>query len=82
MNVFIRIDYITGSKISQTGSFPLRGKKPEQIALEWWKYLKKENSYRATLDKVTANEEDITQQVIELEEVERRKAEDMDGLPF
>jgi dGTP triphosphohydrolase len=82
MNIFIRIDYLTGSKITQSGTFPLKGKSREQFALEWWKYLKRENSYRATLEKVMANEEDITQQVKDLEEAERRKSEDIDILPF
>jgi hypothetical protein len=81
MNVSLRIDYTGGSRISQSGSFPLRGRKPEQIALLWWKQLKKESSYRATLDAVIADGQDITQQVVDLEKAETNN-NDFDNLPF
>jgi hypothetical protein len=81
MNVAIRIDYIASSRVSQSGSFPLRRRKPEQVALEWWKELKKETSYRAVLDKVVADGEDITDLVRNLEEEEHQKALS-DDLPF
>jgi hypothetical protein len=82
MNVVIRIDYMSGSRISQSASFPLRGRNPEFVALQWWKYLKKENSYRANLELVLANGDDITDQVKELEKKEWNKTEDIDHLPF
>jgi hypothetical protein len=82
MNVVIRIDYIASSKVSQTGSFPLRRRTKEQVALEWWKNLKKETSYRAKLDKVFADGNDITDLVKDLEEKEWRNTEGMDYLPF
>jgi hypothetical protein len=81
MNVAIRIDYIASSRVSQSGSFPLRRRKPEQVALEWWKELKKETSYRAVLDKVVADGEDITDLVRNFEEEEHQKALS-DDLPF
>jgi hypothetical protein len=81
MNVSLRIDYIASSRVSQSGSFPLRGRKPDKVALEWWKELKKEASYRATLEKVTADGEDITQLVKDLEEEESNNALN-DDLPF
>jgi hypothetical protein len=70
MNVSIKIDYIACSRVSQSGSFPSRGRKPEKVALEWWKQLKKETSYRAALEKVTADGNDITQLVKDLEQEE------------
>jgi hypothetical protein len=81
MNVSLRIDYIASTKVSQSGSFPLRGRKPEKVALEWWKELKKETSYRATLEKVTADGDEITQLVKDLEEEELRNVLN-DNLPF
>jgi hypothetical protein len=82
MNVSIRIDYIASSRVSQTSSFPLRRRTKEQVAYEWWKYLKKETSYRATLDKVFVDGNDITESVKELEEKECNNTEGMDYLPF
>jgi RNA 3'-terminal phosphate cyclase len=81
MNVSLRIDYIASSRVSQSGSFPLRGRRPEKVALEWWKELKKETSYRAALEKVTADGEEITQLVKDLEEEELNNALN-DDLPF
>lgn len=84
MNISIRIDYIGDGKISQAGSFPLRGRTPQQVALAFCKQIKKESSYRAILEKVTANEQDITQLVRDLEKEEWKKAEkDMnENYPF
>jgi hypothetical protein len=83
MNVSIRIDYRSDSKVTQAASFPLMGRWPEKIALEWWKELKKETSYRAILEKVTADMVDITEQVKELEEWEHQeKDKEVDDLPF
>jgi hypothetical protein len=67
--------------VSQSGSFPLRGRKPEKVALEWWKHLKKETYYRAQLSTVLADGQDITQLVKDLEQEELRKAM-QDDLPF
>jgi RNA 3'-terminal phosphate cyclase len=83
MNVSIRIDYRSDSKVTQAASFPLRGRSPQKVALEWWKELKKETSYRAVLEKVTADTVDITELVKELEESEHQeKNQAMDDLPF
>jgi hypothetical protein len=81
MNVALRIDYIASTRVSTSGSFPLRRRTKEQVALEWWKELKKETSYRATLEKVMADGEEITDAVKKLEEEEHKKAF-MDELPF
>jgi hypothetical protein len=84
MNITIRIDYISNeNKLYQVGSLPLRNKKPEQIALEWWKQIKKEMSYHAELEKISANGKDITQLVKDLEENEWKNAlDDNLDLPF
>jgi hypothetical protein len=83
MNIVIRIDYVaSGNKAYQGGSFQLRGRKPEQVALGFWKQIKKETSYNAELEKITANGEDITQLVNELEENDWKKIEENWDLPF
>jgi hypothetical protein len=85
MNVTIEIHYISNqTKVMQAGSFPLRGKSKEQVALNWWKQIKKEMSYHAQLEKVIANgDKDITELVKELEKKEWRKRDETSGnLPF
>ncbi|MFP5111820.1 hypothetical protein ACSU64_05510 [Bacillaceae bacterium C204] len=85
MNVVIEIHYKSNStRAMQSGSFPLRGKKSEQIALEFWKQIKKDMSYQAELEKVIAfGDQDITANVIELEEeLNRSRQSDVDQLPF
>jgi hypothetical protein len=82
MNVVIEIHYKSDSRVLQTGTFPLRGRKPEKVALDFWKQIKREMSYRAELEKVMANgDQDITQLVLELEEQDWNKSMD-DNLPF
>jgi hypothetical protein len=85
MNVTIEIHYISNqTKVMQAGSFPLRGRRPEQVALDWWKQIKKEMSYHAQLEKIIINgDQDITELVKELEKQEWRKNyEAADNLPF
>jgi hypothetical protein len=84
MNVVIRIDYVaSGNKAYQAGSFPLGGRKVDQVAFDFWKQIKKEMSYRAKIEKITANGEEITQlgKVLEDNEWLKRNRE-MDDLPF
>ncbi|MEH7503313.1 hypothetical protein V7152_15090 [Neobacillus drentensis] len=82
MNVVIEIHYKSDSRALQTGTFPLKGRTPVQVALDFWKQIKKEMSYRAQLEKVIADgDQDITQLVIALEEQEWNKSMD-DNLPF
>jgi hypothetical protein len=78
VNVNIQIHYVAASRILQRGSFPLRGRKPEQVAYEFWKQIQKEMSYRAVLEEVIADgDQDITELV---REIERKH---LDGnLPF
>jgi hypothetical protein len=43
MTILIEVHYTSsGSSIMRRGSFPLRGKTKEQVALSWWKEIKKE----------------------------------------
>lgn len=69
MNVTIQIHYITenDNKILQKGAFPLKGKQKEQVALEFWKWIKRQNKYSVEIEKVLCGGEDITEAVKELE---------------
>ncbi|MEH7248958.1 hypothetical protein V7114_19490 [Neobacillus niacini] len=83
MNITIEIHYATSSRAYQKGSFQHRGKRPEMVALEFWKQIQKDLSYNAVLEKVISAGQDITQLVEDLEKVERRKNEEMaDYLPI
>jgi hypothetical protein len=74
MNVIIEIHYTGDSKIAQKGSFPLRGKNAVQVALDFWKQIQKEMSYRVKLENAFVNgDEDVTELVKELERTEGRK---------
>jgi hypothetical protein len=82
MNVTIEIHYKSDSRALQKGNFPLRGRKPEKVALEFWKRIKKELSQHVQLEKVIVDgDHDITQLVKELEHQEWNKSMD-DNLPF
>ena len=83
MNVTIEIHYIANSRLTQSGSFRLRGKQPVQVALDFWKQIKKEMSYHAKLEKVIVDgDKDITDLVQELEKSEWRNVENHWDLPF
>ncbi|WHY93737.1 hypothetical protein QNK12_09865 [Neobacillus cucumis] len=80
--VTIEIHYNVNSRITQKGSFPLRGRRPEHVALAFWKQIRKEMSYHAILEKVLIDGgKDITQLVKDLETDQWRNIEDVD-LPF
>ncbi|NRD80257.1 hypothetical protein HPT25_23325 [Bacillus sp. BRMEA1] len=86
MNVTIEMHFIaSGNKSMSASSFPLRGRKPEQVAYEWWKHIKKEMSYHAQLEKVIADgDQNITELVLKEEEEEWTKRDFIteDYLPF
>jgi hypothetical protein len=83
MNVTIDIHFsATGGKVLKSGSFPLRGRKPEYIAYLFWKQIQKEQPFKVQLESVIANgDQDITHLVLELEQQEVNKIMNMD-LPF
>jgi hypothetical protein len=70
MNVIIQIHYITienNGRILQRGSFLLKRRKPEQVALEFWEWIKREMTVEIKLERVIADGEEITELVKELE---------------
>ncbi|MBT2722332.1 hypothetical protein [Bacillus sp. ISL-46] len=82
MNVVIEIHYKSDSRALRTGTFPLRGRNPEKVALDFWKQIKKEMAHRAELEKIIVDgDKDITQLVIDLEKEEWNKSMN-DNLPF
>lgn len=77
--VVIKILY-TGpaGRSEQSGSFPLRGQRPEEIALDWWE-KDVGRGYERKLDKIILNDvEDITEKVLEEQKNRWYKL----GLPF
>ncbi|WHY75695.1 hypothetical protein QNH20_16365 [Neobacillus sp. WH10] len=80
--IIIEIHYSAASRGYKKGAFQLRGRKPEYVALQFWKQINKELSYRAELEKVIVEgDQDITQLVKELEIEEWNKSMN-DNLPF
>jgi hypothetical protein len=83
MNVTIDIHFFaTGGKVLKSGSFPLRGRKPEYIAYQFWKQIQKEQPFEVQLESVIANgDQDITNLVLDLVQQEINKFMNTD-LPF
>jgi len=75
MNVTIEIHYLA------TSFFSIKGQNPEQVALQFWKDIKKELPYHVELDEVIAAGEKITELVKELEKQELLNVMN-DDLPF
>ncbi|MED4206609.1 hypothetical protein [Neobacillus mesonae] len=70
MTIIIEIHYISasGNKVLQQGEFKLTGrKKPEQLALDFWKQIQCDLPYGGEIQKVIAAGENITEKVMELE---------------
>jgi hypothetical protein len=64
--VVVSIRYTSpAGPVLQQGEFYLRGKKPEEIALNWWKQIQRE-VYTDELISVEVNGEDITEKVRDL----------------
>jgi hypothetical protein len=79
--ITIEIHYRADSKLMQRASFPLRGRRPERVAYEFWKSIKKEMPYPVVLEEVLAAGEDLTDLVKELERQELLNVMN-DDLPF
>lgn len=72
MNIVVQIYYIAeGIKLLQRGSFPARGRKPEKVAFDWWRELKREMPVEIQLEKVIVDGEDITEKVKEMKKIHR-----------
>lgn len=61
MNVVIEIHYISNdTKSLRSGSFPLKKRKPEIVAYEFWEWIKREHPFECEIEKVIADGKDIT----------------------
>jgi hypothetical protein len=68
--VVIAIYYLSvdsGTNILQRGEFKLRGKKPEEVALGFWRQIQREMPVEVVLVKATCDGDEITDLVKELE---------------
>jgi hypothetical protein len=83
-SVIIEIHYRAGnSRISQKGSFRLRGKKPEHVAFEFWQQLRTKLPYYIELERIIVNgHQEITELVKEIESQELKNIDSMWTLPF
>lgn len=77
-DVFLRIHYTSPSGRSERkGNFPLRGQRPEEVALDWWE-KDVSRGVEKKLDKILADGVDITEKVLEEQKARWYKL----GLPF
>jgi hypothetical protein len=68
MNILITIRYNSpAGPVLQSGYFPIKGKKPEQIAYGWWKRIQLEVYTEGLISVVIGIDEDITEKVQEIE---------------
>lgn len=68
MNVRLEIKYLSDAgKASQSGSFPPRGRKPEEVAFEWLQEIKRKVTYQELISVIANGDLDITKLVKELE---------------
>ena len=85
MTVIIQIHYtsIANTKGYQKAAIPLKGRKPEMAAYQFWKWIKSQNQIDVFLGKALCEKEDITELVSELERQEDLKLfYDSEDLPF
>jgi hypothetical protein len=68
MNVSIVIHYISNdNKIMRRGSYPLKGKKKELVALEFWKWIKRDMPFECEIETIICDGEDYTERVKKLD---------------
>jgi hypothetical protein len=68
MNVRIQITSRTkGGKAQQSGTFPLRRRKSEEVAFDWLQNIKRKVTYRELISVIVDGKEDITDKVQEME---------------
>jgi hypothetical protein len=70
MTVIIQIHYVVidpDIRAYRKGAFPLKGKKREDVAYEFWRWIKRQSSLELELEQVLCEKEDITELVRKLE---------------
>ncbi|MDR7077367.1 hypothetical protein J2Y03_002391 [Neobacillus niacini] len=64
MNVTIHVYYKTNdNNVLRRGNFPLKGRKSEMVALEFWKWIKRNHPFECEIEKIIVDGEDITEKV-------------------
>lgn len=67
-DIVLQIHYITNeNKVLQRGTFPLKGRTHEKVALDFWKQIKRSMPFECELEKVIVDGEDRTEKVKEIE---------------
>ena len=70
MSVTIQIKYLSDAgRVFQYGTFPLKRRKPEEVAYEWLQQIKRQVTYRELISVIVDGEEDITDKVVEREKL-------------
>jgi hypothetical protein len=70
MTVIIQIHYRVievDIRVYRKGAFQLKGKKREEVAHEFWRWIKRQRSLEVELEKVICEDKDITELVRKLE---------------
>lgn len=57
----------SGARTQQNGLFPLKGQKPEFIAYDWIKQIKKKVYFEELLEVIVDGKENITEKVLEMQ---------------
>lgn len=69
LNIHIEVHFVANkNRVLKQGSFPLKGRKPEIVAFNWWKEIKRELPVDY-LEKILVNGEEITKQITELDKL-------------
>ncbi|WP_226085633.1 hypothetical protein [Mesobacillus sp. S13] len=65
--ITLKIKYLSpAGRVEQRGSFTLKGRKPEKVALDWIKQIRKEVYFEELLEVIVDGKEDLTEKVIEM----------------
>ncbi len=68
MNISIKIRYNSPAGIvTQGGTFSLKRRRPEQVAMEWLQEIKRQVNYEGLIEVIIDGNQDITNLVREME---------------
>lgn len=67
MNTMIKITYLSdGGKAQQSGTFPLKRMKVEDVAFDWLHQIKRQVTYIELISIIVDEKEDITDKVLKM----------------
>jgi len=68
MNVTIQIKYLSDAgRVFQSGTFPLKRRKAEEVAYDWLQQIKRKVTYKELISVIVDGKEDITEKVLKME---------------